>query len=458
MTNTPNASFYPLREHVSTQGLGPGDALIIFGEVFGKGYVNGLIDACIRRGIKIIGSTVGRRDGAGGLRPLLPEELAQAREVAPFSDFINVPLEAGFDLEKSVAGTSPVDQLKGVKMDEWDQISINWDQVGESEYEGKRRFLAATQSWIKELTPKIAGCRRLLIAHTMAGGVPRAKILMPTMNKIFKGRGERHLSSKKFWESQLGRLCERTFLSVTADTFSNLISETSMLRRSHDVSYLAYGYHGTEILMSQAQAYTWQTYAPYVQGWAKMKLETLAEAAQRDGVRATVYNCPEILTNSSNLFNGVELPLYPFLAALQREAGSGPQANAHLGHAKEILEKAQSFLKDGVLVQTQVEMAFRYFQNQTVRSLRTYEGFPQHNWAEQMELMLQSSDDLQAGEADTSRGLMLFLSRLIFAACGHIMLEHSVNNGPRSRGSIWLGHDVLAREVLSLWPSIQERV
>jgi len=75
------------------------------------------------------------------------------------------------------------------------------------------------------------------------------------------------------------------------------------------VACTAYGYHGTGILVNGS--YQWQSYTPYLQGFAKMRLEDHAVAARKQGINATVFNCPEILTNSSALFLGVELSLYP---------------------------------------------------------------------------------------------------------------------------------------------------
>ena len=52
------------------------------------------IDEAKKAGMKVIYSTVGRRDGEGGLRPLTAEELATKDQ-----PLINIPLECGFDLE-----------------------------------------------------------------------------------------------------------------------------------------------------------------------------------------------------------------------------------------------------------------------------------------------------------------------------------------------------------------------
>ena len=181
----------------------------------------------------------------------------------------------------------------------------------------------------------------------MAGGVPRAKIIMPLMNRVFKGVGDRHMSSEEFWNSELGRLCAMNFDDVTAHTFDHLIDLSAALRRRIEASggsvrFQAYGYHGTEVIISGE--YQWQSYAPYVQGWAKRKLEDIARAAWERGTLATVYNCPEILTNSSSIFVGVEVPLYPMLEALFRETAQKGRPSKKIAS---VLERAKAVLKPG---------------------------------------------------------------------------------------------------------------
>ena len=75
-----------------------GDVFVLFGELFGRGYVTGLLDQAKKAGMEIIGITVGRRDENNKLRPLTEEELAQA-ETNLGGRIINIPAMAGFDLE-----------------------------------------------------------------------------------------------------------------------------------------------------------------------------------------------------------------------------------------------------------------------------------------------------------------------------------------------------------------------
>ena len=54
-------------------GYGKGDVFVLFGELFGRGYANGLVDEARKSGMTIIGITMGRRETDGSLRPLTTE-------------------------------------------------------------------------------------------------------------------------------------------------------------------------------------------------------------------------------------------------------------------------------------------------------------------------------------------------------------------------------------------------
>jgi len=56
----------PLRDLPSPAGWRPGDVLVVFGELFGRGYANGIVDEARRAGMTLVGATVGRRDGSDG--------------------------------------------------------------------------------------------------------------------------------------------------------------------------------------------------------------------------------------------------------------------------------------------------------------------------------------------------------------------------------------------------------
>jgi hypothetical protein len=172
--------------------------------------------------------------------------------------------------------------------------------------EALHRFAGAGDGAARRHDP--AGAN-VFFAHTMAGGIPKAKVFLAIANRVYKGRGERFMSSQTLLDSDLGKLILKNFDEVSANTFQHLIDASAAIRArvqaaGGEVRYSAYGYHGTEILIEGQ--YTWQTYTNYTQGLAKMRLERIAQAAWAQGIKATVYNCPEIRTNSSDIFAGVE--------------------------------------------------------------------------------------------------------------------------------------------------------
>jgi hypothetical protein len=423
-----------------TPGYKKGDLFVLFGELFGRGYANGIVDEARRAGMTIVGATVGRRDGGGELRPLTTEELAEA-EATLGGKIINVPLEAGFDLEPADDGVSPVERMKGVKPDDWEAVRFGEAVLEQSRVRGRARFDANLERFVAELRPHIPVGGAVIFAHTMAGGIPRARLFMPLLNRIFKGTGDKFLPSEPFWNSDLGRLCRISFNEVTADTYGRLIESTAAIRAVVDgwggaVRYVAYGYHGCSVLLGGE--YTWQTYTPYVQGEAKMRLEDIAVEATRNGITAAVYNCPEIQTNSSALFLGVELSLYPFLTALEREGG-GPVA-------EQARRDCAALLKDGESLERMLARADDYLAAPLMAGFRNFAAWPQHNTREQMAFMLECSQELMAMSADQKRVVCAELSRLVFQGVGRLMFDDSWNpQGPVS----WLNHDIIARRLVS---------
>ncbi|NQZ01795.1 MAG: hypothetical protein HRT45_14125 [Bdellovibrionales bacterium] len=427
--------FKPLRELPAAPKFQKGDVLVIFGELFGGGYVNGLIEEAKNHDMQIIYSTVGRRDAATGeLRPLNTEELAEKGH-----DIVNIPLEAGFDLTPSQSGNSPSDQLKGLKLKEWATAKLDWEQVAQSQESGHADFKARAQTWADEIRKLVPRDKNVVIAHTMAGGVPRAKIMMPAMNRVFKGFGDRFASSEEFWQSDLGRLCDKSFMEVTAETFSVLLEVTKNMRddmksAGGSVAYTAYGYHGTEILIDEK--YTWQSFAPYLQGFAKMKLEEIATQAFDDGISACVFNAPEILTNSSGVFSGIEIPLYMLLFALEKENQEG--------HLDAILEKAWSHFKADI-DKTEAKAYFnKFFTTDVIQQWSDYKGWPQHNGPAQMEMIKTTSAETLGWHLNEKNPASTFLSEIVFKSCGKIMLAEA----SRVRAPVWwIGHDAVAKAI-----------
>jgi hypothetical protein len=427
--------YRPLQQLPEPAGYKAGDVLVLIGELFGRGYANGLVDEAKRIGMTVIGTTVGRRDSEGLLRPLNADELAIAEALLGGS-IINVPLEAGFDMESVDGIPSVAEQLKKVRPDDFATISFIDGSVEKACAAGTARFrshLAQVQAELIKLIPANAN---ILLAHSMAGGIPRARVFMPLLNRIFKGTGEKYLASELFWNSPLGQLCNASFNEVTADTFRYLIEETATLReRSASagtrVCYSAYGYHGTEVLINGQ--YRWQSYTPYVQGFAKMRLEEIASQAAAKGIPAAVYNCPEIQTNSSALFLGVEIALYPLLSAIRREAGEQIAAPLEA--------RCQAMLKDGETVADLLGCADRYLSSSILKQIVDFSTWPQHNSRAQAELMLACSAELMEMHADQKQLICAELSRIVFLATGRLILQSSWNS---ASAAVWLNHDIIS--------------
>lgn len=425
--------FIPLRSPQMERTFQEGDVLVVFGEVFSRGYVNGLIDEAKAHGMKVIYSTVGRRDENEQLRPLNAEELASKEK-----PMVNVPLEAGFDFEKGPDGQRPVDRVQGLKLSEWKEAQITDKELKDSAVAGTERFRKYTKVFLDELEPMLPAGKNVLFAHTMAGGVPRTKIVMPVMNRVFKGSGDRYASSREFWENPLGHFCDLNFMEVTANTFAHLIDLSQGLReriakRGGRTSYVAYGYHGTEILIRGE--YRWQSYSPYLQGFAKLKLEKIAEEAMQKKISACVFNAPEILTNSSSIFLGVEVALYPLLGALQREAPNH-------SYTKDILRRCQELLKPEHSLDDILRLTDDYFSSDVIQQWTKFGEWPQHNGPDQMALMRETSTRILDMHKDQKQLLTSELSEVVFRACGKAMWAE----GAQPHKPVWwIGHDLVAR-------------
>jgi len=423
--------YTPLRAKPQHQNFKKGDVLVLFGELFSRGYANGLVEEAEKNGMTVIRATVGRRDESGNLRPLTPAETENIPK-----PFINIPLEAGFDMEPDDQGRSPNDQLKDVKLSEWQNAKIEESSLQQSLQRGRDRFRKNTNLFLKEIEKLITPGAHVHFAHLMAGGVPRCKIVMPLMNRVFKGVGDRFVPSPVFWNSGIGRVLQLNFHEVTAETFNILVDASTELRKKieHDggsVSYVAYGYHGTEIVINGE--FKWQSYAPYLQGWAKVNLENYSKAWSAKGVHTCVYNCPEILTNSSSIFQGVEIPLYNLVRAFEKLAPQSPVT-------KKAKQDCQSVLKDDVSLNDVFKIVDDFSTSPETAKTSIYEGWPQHSVKEQLALALETSDKIISLHKDEKVLSSFALSELIFKACGQIMLHDGKN--PKWPVA-WIGHDVV---------------
>jgi hypothetical protein len=427
--------YTPLRDPPGKAGYGPGDVLVLFGELLGRGYANGIVEEARRAGMTIVGATVGRRAADGTLRPLDAAELAAA-QAALGGRIVNVPLEAGFDLEPAGDGPSPVDQLKGARPDAWETSSLDWDLVARSREAGVRRFERNVAAFAAELEALLPAGANVLFVHTMAGGFPRARVYMPLMTRLFRGTGDRYLSSEAFWGSDLAKLWAASFDEVTARTLERLVRGTAALRAGRRVRYVAYGYHGCEVLVGGRP--TWQTYVPYLQGWAKMLLERLASEAFQGGVACTVFNAPEIWTASSALFLGVELSLYPLLQALRTLDAGAPVTEAAWA-------RCRAALRDGATVEGLLARADDYLASPVAAASRRFETWPQHTSPDQLEAMLAASEATAGMSADPKSPVVAELSPFVFRGVGRLMLDASWE---LKAPVLWLGHDVVAKALV----------
>ncbi|MGZ3692076.1 MAG: enoyl ACP reductase FabMG family protein [Pseudobdellovibrio sp.] len=428
--------FFPIHNKPAARNFKKGDVLVLFGELFNRGYANGLVEEAEKNGLKVIRATVGRRDANGELRALTAEETENIPK-----PFINVPLEAGFDLEKDASGKSPNEYLSGVKLSEWQNAGIPEESLQFSQAAGRKRFAKNTQKFLVEVEEHLTPGCHVHFAHLMAGGVPRCKIVMPLMNRVFKGIGDRFLDSKTFWESGIGRLLQLNFHEVTAETFNILLQESTPLReriisQGGSVSYVAYGYHGTEIMVQNH--YAWQSYAPYIQGWAKVALENYSKAWSDKGVKTCVYNCPEILTNSSSIFQGVEIPLYNLIRAFEKEAPQHPIT-------QKMKTDCKIALKDDVQMNQVFEIVDQFLTSPTFLKTSVYENWPQHSQKDQLALSLETSDKIIALHKDEKSLMTGTLSELVFKACGYIMLHEAYQ--PKNPVA-WIGHEAVVKSLI----------
>lgn len=431
--------YAPLRELPAPHGWKAGDVLVVFGELFGRGYANGIVDAARQAGMTIVGATIGRRDGADGpLRPLNAEELAAA-EANLGGKIVNVPMEAGF-LGESVDGApAPAEALKAIKADAWREFAIDDAAVARARAAGTARFERNAAAFAAELATLVPAGAGILFVHTMAGGIPKIRSILPLLNRMLRGAGEKYIASAEVWATPLGRLLAASFDSVTADTLAALVAATAPLRTpGRRVRYVAFGYHGTEVLVGGKPA--WQSYTPYLQGWAKKRLEDHAEAAWSAGVKTTVYNSPEIWTDSSALFSGVELSLFPLLLSV-REAGAaaGP---AGVAAADGLWERCRARLRPGATLEEMLARADAFLTSPVLAGFRDLARWPHHSTREEMDLMLPAAEEVLAFSADPKDAIAAELSRAVYRSVGALMFADAWEPAEPVR---WLNHDVVAK-------------
>jgi len=415
-----------------------GDIFVLFGELFGRGYATGLVDQARKAGMRIVGITVGRRDENNRLRPLTDQELSEA-EARLGGEIINIPLMAGFDLDAPADGPTPTDLLAGLTLDSWEREKLDWEYIEKCQARATERFTDALAQVMAVLDGMISEGRNVFFAHTMAGGIPKAKVFLVVANRIYKGTGPRHMSSQALLDSDMGKLILRNFDEVSANTFRHLIDFSAAIRERIEASggqvrYTAYGYHGTGILIDGE--YRWQTYTNYTQGYAKMRLEGIAADAWSRGVKATVYNCPEIRTNSSDVFTGIELPLIPLLLALRKENG-GQWAEEQWRACEELL--SEGFTLEDVIAKIRDLQA-----SDIMVPFYDFSAWPMPNSQAQADLTIGTSNEITAMHRNGRVVISDLLSALVVESTGQLIFGASSSpNGPVQ----WLNHDVVARRL-----------
>jgi hypothetical protein len=426
----------PLTQLPQQTLFGKGDVFVLFGELFGRGYANGLVNEARKAGMSIVGITVGRREADGSLRPLNAEELA-AGETNLGGKIINVPLMAGFDADSPAGTPTPTEMLSKLTLKTWTEDKLDWTHIDQCRAVGVKRFTDSVAQVMATLDGMIPDGSNVFFAHTMAGGIPKAKVFLAIANRVYKGRGERFQSSDVLLQSDLGKLILQNFDEVSANTFQHLIDGSATIRQRVEsqggqVRYSAYGYHGTEVLIEDS--YQWQTYSNYTQGKAKMRLESIAQAAWAKGIKATVYNCPEIRTNSSDIFVGVELPLFSLLRALKKENG-GAWADAQWAACRDLL-------KEGHDLEAVMQRIADFYASDVMKGYSDFAAWPMANSPALAELMIGSSDDITAMHKERSALITDLLSALVIEATGPLMFREScAPTGP----VLWLNHDLIAR-------------
>jgi hypothetical protein len=417
-----------------------GDVFVLFGELFGRGYATGLVDEARKAGMKIVGVSVGRRDENNDLRALTDEELAAAEERLG-GKIINEPLMAGFDLDAPDGQPTPTDLLNRMTVDTWKEDKLDWAHIETCRQHGVARFKNTLDYVMRELEGMIPDGKNVLFAHTMAGGIPKTKALLVIANRVYKGRGARHMSSQGLVESDLGKMLLQNFDEVSANTFQYLLDGSAPIRKRIEASggqvrYTAYGYHGTEVLIGDE--YRWQTYTNYTQGYAKMRLERIAAEAWANGVTATVFNCPEIRTNSSDVFAGIELSLLPLLQALKKEGG-GAWVDA-------LWRECQALLKEDVTLDDLLQRIADYQNHEAMQIYCDFASWPLPNSVEQAEQTIGTSGEIVKLHRDSKVLVSDVLSQHVVTATGQLIFgETSAPAGP----VLWLNHDLVARQLIA---------
>ena len=200
----------PLRQVPQTNIFRKGDVFVLFGELFGRSYANGLVNRARKAGMEIVGITVGRRDENNALRPLNEEELAEA-EANLGGRIINLPLMAGFDLDAPPGEPTPTEMLGKLTLKTWTEDKLDWAHIEKCREVGVRRFKDTVAEVMQRLDAMIPDGRNAFSPTPWPAGIPKAKVFLAIASRIYKGRGDRFMSSQVLLDSDLGKLILMNF-------------------------------------------------------------------------------------------------------------------------------------------------------------------------------------------------------------------------------------------------------
>ena len=135
---------------------------------------------------------------------------------------------------------------------------------------------------------------------------------------------------------------------------------------------------------------------------------------------------------------GVELSVYPLLAALAKEGGSAA--------AEAVFAECRALLADGATLEGVLAAAERYLAAPLLQQFSKLSEWPHHSTKAQMELMLASSAELIAMNSSPKEIVCAPLSRAVFTAVGALMFHDS---WAPQKPVVWLNHDIIARQLNS---------
>jgi len=112
-------------------------------------------------------------------------------------------------MEQDDDGRSPLEQFQEGEAGLLGQARLDWNGIEQSRQRGITRFTDALAQFVAILEKQIPQGVNVLFVHTMAGGIPRARVYMPLFNRVFKGQGERYSPRRLFGTRNWGN-CVRS--------------------------------------------------------------------------------------------------------------------------------------------------------------------------------------------------------------------------------------------------------